>query len=217
MKKVLALLLSVLIIVSGIVLLVSCDNGKTPDATTEVTTTAAETEATTVMTTVVTTVATTEATTEPTTAQTTTASTPIVDPDEYAYINEAVGLKLKLPDSCVVATTSPFMVYDYSTGNNFNIVEQPREGYSRAEFASALAQQMPLVYSQLGYTDITIGGTVETKLGNLDSTVLILAVTVNGVPMEQYMYLIENGDSMISITLTIVDDTPPSVYEAMFS
>lgn len=217
MKKVLALLLSVLIIVSAIALLASCDNEKTPDATTDITTTAAETEATTVITTALTTVATTEATTEPTTVPTTTESTPTVDPDEYAYVNEVVGLKLKLPDSCVVATTSPFMVYDYSTGNNFSIVEQPSEGYSRAEFAAALAQQMPLVYSQLGYTDITIGGTVESKLGNLDCTVLILAVTANGVPMEQYMYLIENGDSMISITFTIVDDTPPYVYEAMFS
>ena len=218
MKKIISLFLSVLIIVISLAAIVSCDSEKTPETTSsEIATTVAETEATTAETTVATTEATTEPTTAAMTVATTTASTPVVDPDEYVYFNEEIGLKLKIPDTCAVATTSPLMVLDYSTGNNFNITEQSRQGLSRAEFAEALAQQMPLLYSQLGYTDIAVGGIAETTIGGLDSTVVIMAVTASGVPMEQYIYLIESGDSMISITLTIIDDTPPYYYEAMFS
>ena len=216
MKKTLSLLISVIMVVSSIVLLVSCGGEKAPETTTAEPTTASTTEATTTaMPTTATTTATTTA--EPTTAAPTTATTaaPAVV-NEYTYVNNDVGLKFKAPVGWVVGATSPFTVADNSTGNNITIVEEPLGGYQIPDFIEIMAQTLTTFYTQIGYSDVAANEPFDAMLGTVNCTVLPISLSANGVSMTQYMCFIENGESVVELTVTVVDGSPLSTFEAMF-
>ena len=211
MKKILSLLISVIMVVSSIVLLVSCGGEKTPETTTAEPTTASTTEATT---TAAPTTATTTA--EPTTTLTTATTAAPAVVNEYTYVNNDVGLKFKAPVGWVVGATSPFMVADNSTGNNITIVEEPLGGYQIPDFIEIMAQTLTTYYTQIGYGDVAANEPFDAMLGTVNCTVLPISLSANGVSMTQYMCFIENGESVVELTVTVVDGSPFSTFEAMF-
>lgn len=211
MKKTLSLLISVIMVVSSIVLLVSCGGEKTPETTTAEPTTASTTEATT---TAAPTTSTTTA--EPTTTPTTATTAAPVVVNEYTYVNNDVGLKFKAPVGWVVGATSPFVVADNLTGNNITIVEEPLGGYQIPDFIEIMAQTLTTYYTQIGYGDVAANEPFDAMLGTVNCTVLPISLTANGVSMTQYMCFIENGESVVELTVTVVDGSPFSTFEAMF-
>jgi hypothetical protein len=111
-----------------------------------------------------------------------------------------------------------FMAKDVTTGNNVVLVMENLKMSGSSNITTK--QYFEAVKTQLkAQTSITytIGETSTAKLGNETYDVLSLTASANGVTMAQNMYIRKVGSYMVCLTITSVDGTEMSTFEAMFS
>lgn len=117
-----------------------------------------------------------------------------------------------------LATITCFLAKDVATGNNVVLV---MEDLSKNSFTNITTKQYyEAVKSQLqAQTSVnyTIGETSTAKIGGETYDVLSLTAKANGMTMSQNMYIRKVGKYMVCITITSVDGTEMSTFEAMFS
>ncbi len=163
------------------------------------------------------------------------------------YTNESANLTFTKPDNMVFATDEEiaammdvakdilndgdklfeiadlaviyeFMAKDLVSGNNIsmifeNLVKTGSSQITEDQYLSVTKNQLK---AQAGLT-YTFGETSDIKLGEETFKKLSATATYNGITMEQAFYVRKMDKYMLVITMTSVDGTPMSTFEAMFS
>ena len=167
--------------------------------------------------------------------------------NEHVYVNESINIKFTKTENMVYSTDEElaaimnislevltdnkalfeqaklsvitcFMATDVTTRNNLVLVMEDLKLSGSSNITTK--QYFEAVKSQLQMqTSITytIGETSTAKLGNETYDVLSLTASANGVTMAQNMYIRKVGSYMVCLTITSVDGTEMSTFEAMFS
>lgn len=167
--------------------------------------------------------------------------------NEHVYVNESIGITFTKTENMVYATDEElaammnigletltdnkalfeqaklsaitcFLATDVTTRNNVVLVMEDltRSGSSNittAQYFNAVKTQL-MSQTSVNYT---IGETSTAKIGAETYDVLSLTATSNGMNLSQNMYIRKVGTYMVCITITSVDGTEMSTFEAMFS
>lgn len=123
-------------------------------------------------------------------------------------------------ENAAVTTVIDFMVSDPMTGNNINV---SYENLSKSNASNITMEQYIEIFKNnvlsmypesYGYTFSEVE---EITLGSDKYHKIIGLCTVEGITMEQGIYLRKVDKYMVSIAITTVDGTDLSVYEKCFS
>jgi len=125
----------------------------------------------------------------------------------------------KLFESAAITSVIDFMVTDPRTNNNINATF---ENLSKANATNITIEQYVDIFKDninamdSGY-QYTFSDLEEVTLGTETYHKLVASVTVNNVSLQQGIYLRKVDKYMVSLSITVVDGTALSVYEACFS
>ena len=125
----------------------------------------------------------------------------------------------KLFENAAITSIIDFMVTDPRTNNNINATY---EDLSKANATNITIEQYVGIFKDninamaSGY-QYTFSDLEEITLGTETYHKLVASVTVNGISMQQGIYFRKVDKYMVSISVTVVDGTALSVYEACFS
>jgi hypothetical protein len=125
----------------------------------------------------------------------------------------------KLFESASISSIIDFMVTDPKTNNNINATyEDLSKSYATnitiEQYADIFKNNINTLYPAYPYTFSELE---EMTLGTETYHKLVASVTVNGISMQQGIYFRKVDKYMVSISVTVVDGTALSVYEACFS
>ncbi len=120
-------------------------------------------------------------------------------------------------DSMDITSFIDFLALDTATGNNVALTFEDLSKTGNANMS--MDEYIKISKENIIATGVsyTFEDESEVKLGGKTYAKLVATTTYYGVSMTQAIYVRKIGHYIALITVTVVDGTPVSTYEAMFS